>query len=152
MDHAGLFTPKLGGFCWMLNGKMLCGVEVGRHMFRVGKDLEVEALARPGATPMDITGRPMQGSVWRADKAEGKALEPWIEFATQYVGAAPRRRTKASKSSRRRCRRWVGRATVDERDPVKSSLFDLARTLFAGLPCGDNTMRAHVVLSFTACG
>ncbi len=35
-----------GGFCWMLNGNMLCGVEVGRYMFRVGKELEGEALER----------------------------------------------------------------------------------------------------------
>lgn len=32
----------------MLPGNMLCGVEVGRYMFRVGKDLEAAALARPG--------------------------------------------------------------------------------------------------------
>ncbi|MDH5539335.1 MAG: TfoX/Sxy family protein [Rhizobacter sp.] len=35
-----------GGYCWMLNGNMLCGVEIGRFMFRVGKELEAEALAR----------------------------------------------------------------------------------------------------------
>ena len=34
-----------GGYCWMLNGNMLCGVEVGRFMFRVGKALEADALA-----------------------------------------------------------------------------------------------------------
>jgi hypothetical protein len=101
-----------GGFCWMLNGNMLCGVEVGRYMFRVGKTLEAEALARPGATPMDITGRPMQGFVWvRANKAEGKDLDWWIEFAAQYVGKLPskkrttgaesRRRSKSSQPSRR---------------------------------------------------
>lgn len=101
-----------GGFCWMLNGNMLCGVEVGRYMFRVGKDLEAEALARPGTTPMDITGRPIQGFVWvRANKADGKDLESWIELAAQYVGAlapkrrnatsSPVRRTKVTMSSRR---------------------------------------------------
>lgn len=50
-----------GGYCWMLNGNMLCGVEVGRFMFRVGKDREAQALKRPGASPMDITGKPMPG-------------------------------------------------------------------------------------------
>jgi TfoX/Sxy family transcriptional regulator of competence genes len=35
-----------GGYCWMLRGNMLCGVEVGRFMFRVGKALEADALAR----------------------------------------------------------------------------------------------------------
>lgn len=53
-----------GGYCWMLRGNMLCGVEVGRYMFRVGRDLEAEALGRPGASPMDITGKPMRGFVW----------------------------------------------------------------------------------------
>lgn len=84
-----------GGFCWMLHGNMLCGVEVGRYMFRVGKDLEAEALARPGASPMDITGRPMKGFVWvKADQAKGEALLSWIDFAARYVGALPRKKEK----------------------------------------------------------
>jgi TfoX/Sxy family transcriptional regulator of competence genes len=79
-----------GGYCWMLRGNMLCGVEVGRYMFRVGKELESEALRRPGAAPMDITGRPMRGFVWvSADRAENEALQDWIEFAARYVGALP---------------------------------------------------------------
>jgi hypothetical protein len=77
-----------GGYCWMLNGNMLCGVEVGRYMFRVGKDLEAEALSRPGARPMDITGRPMRGFVWvSASAADGADLAQWIELAERYVGA-----------------------------------------------------------------
>ncbi len=77
-----------GGYCWMLNGNMLCGVEVGRYMFRIGKDLEAEALSRPGARPMDITGRPMRGFVWvSAEAADGADLERWITLAERYVGA-----------------------------------------------------------------
>ncbi len=87
----GITEKKMfGGYCWMLHGNMLCGVEVGRFMFRVGKALEAEALARAGASPMDITGRPMAGFVWvRADCAEGPALRAWIDFAARYVGALP---------------------------------------------------------------
>ena len=74
----------------MLNGNMLCGVEVGRFMFRVGKVLEAEALARPGASPMDITGRPMRGFVWvRAEEANGRVLKAWIDLAVRYVGSMP---------------------------------------------------------------
>ena len=84
----GVVEKKMfGGYCWMLNGNMLCGVEVGRYMFRVGKDLEAEALARPGASPMDITGKPMRGFVWvDADSAIDAGLKNWLDFAARYVG------------------------------------------------------------------
>ena len=89
--RTGIIEKKMfGGYCWMLNGNMLCGVEVGRFMFRVGKVLEAEALARPGASPMDITGRPMRGFVWvRAGEANGRVLKAWIDLAVRYVGSMP---------------------------------------------------------------
>ncbi len=87
----GITEKKMfGGYCWMLNGNMLAGVEVGRFMLRVGKDLEAEALQRPGTSPMDITGRPMRGIIWvDADAALDAGLESWIDFATRFVGALP---------------------------------------------------------------
>ncbi|MFO1456509.1 MAG: TfoX/Sxy family protein [Steroidobacteraceae bacterium] len=85
-----------GGICWMLNGNMLCGVEVGRYMFRVGKDHEAQALARPGATPMDITGRPMKGFVWvAAGSAADRDLSSWIDLAARYVSTLPPKPTPA---------------------------------------------------------
>lgn len=79
-----------GGYCWMLNGNMLCGVGVGQFMFRVGKDREAEALARPGARPMDITGRPMRGLVWvDADAAIEAGLNSWIDLAAEFAGSLP---------------------------------------------------------------
>ncbi len=57
-DRPGITKKAMfGGFCWMLNGNMLCGVEVGRFMFRVGKDLEAEALTRSGAEIVAFNGR-----------------------------------------------------------------------------------------------
>ena len=90
-DRAGIQEKKMfGGYCWMLRGNMLCGVEVGRYMFRVGKDLEARALARPGASPMDITGRPMKGFVWvSAQNAKGSMLDSWIDLAAEFVGSLP---------------------------------------------------------------
>ena len=90
-ERSGIRERKMfGGYCWMLNGNLLCGVEVGRYMFRVGKDLETEALARPGAGPMDITGRPMRGLVWvNADNTLGAGLTSWIELATRFVATLP---------------------------------------------------------------
>ncbi|MBF0110656.1 MAG: TfoX/Sxy family protein [Magnetococcales bacterium] len=79
-----------GGYCWMLKGNMLCGVEKGRFMFRVGRDREGEALARPGAAPMDLTGKPMAGFVWvRSEEALREGLESWIALATGFVGTLP---------------------------------------------------------------
>lgn len=87
----GITEKKMfGGYCWMLHGNMLCGVEVGRYMFRVGKALEAEALAQPGAGVMDITGKPMAGFVWvDADAALERDLCWWIDFAARYVGSLP---------------------------------------------------------------
>ena len=74
----------------MLRGNMLCGVEVSRYMFRVGKEQEAQALARPGARAMDITGKPMGGFVWvDADAALDAGLSSWIDFAARYVGGLP---------------------------------------------------------------
>lgn len=87
----GVSEKKMfGGYCWMLNGNMLCGVEVGRLMFRVGKEREAEALKRPGARAMDITGKPMRGIVWvDADEAIEAGLESWVDLAARFVGALP---------------------------------------------------------------
>lgn len=87
----GIVEKKMfGGYCWMMNGNMLCGVEVGRFMFRVGQALEAEALALPGAAPMDITGRPMRGFVWvDAQHARDADLGRWIDLAASYVAALP---------------------------------------------------------------
>ena len=83
----GIVEKKMfGGICWLLKGNMLCGVEVGRYMFRVGKELESAALARAGAKPMDITGKPMRGFVWvDARHAKKAALKHWIAMAQSYV-------------------------------------------------------------------
>lgn len=90
-DRPEITEKKMfGGFCWMLHGNMLCGVEVGRYMFRVGKELEAEALSRTGASPMDITGKPMRGFVWvSSDAAKGVALRKWIALAEKYVNSLP---------------------------------------------------------------
>jgi hypothetical protein len=86
----GITEKKMfGSCCWLLNGNLLCGVEVGRYLFRVGPEREAEALGR-GATPMDITGRPMRGMVWvRADLAEGRDLQRWIDLAAEFAGGLP---------------------------------------------------------------
>jgi len=79
-----------GGVCFLLKGNMLCGVGDGRFMFRVGREQDAAALARPGAKPMDFTGRAMKGFVW-VDPAQcdARRLRGWIAMAERYVGALP---------------------------------------------------------------
>jgi TfoX/Sxy family transcriptional regulator of competence genes len=84
-----------GGFCWMLNGNMLCGVEVGRFMFRVGKELEAKALAKAGARPIVFNGRRKRGLVWVDEEAcRSRALASWIDFASRFVSALPPKQQK----------------------------------------------------------
>lgn len=79
-----------GGVCFLLRGNMLCGTGKSEFMFRVGKDLDAEALKRPGARPMDITGRIMKGFVWVDPKrCDDRALKGWIALAESYVGKLP---------------------------------------------------------------
>lgn len=81
-----------GGFCWMLNGNMLCGVEVGRFMLRVGKELEAKALAKPSAEPIVFNGRRMGGLVWVGEEAcRGRALASWIANSLRASSARYRR-------------------------------------------------------------
>lgn len=98
--RAGVVEKKMfGGYCWMLDGHMICGVEVGRFMFRVGAAQEAQALALPGARPMDITGRPMKGFVWVDERhARGAVLGEWIERAARHAASLPRREPPARRA------------------------------------------------------
>jgi len=84
-----------GGVCFLLRGNMLCGTGKSEFMFRVGKDQDAAALKRPGARPMDITGRIMKGFVWVDPKrCDDVALTGWIAMAEAYVGALPAKKGK----------------------------------------------------------
>ena len=88
-------TKMMGGVCFLLNGNMIGGAHRekngdGRFMFRVGKDNHDEALARPGAMPMDFTGRVMRGFVFvDADACADAVLQDWISFALSFAATLP---------------------------------------------------------------
>lgn len=84
-----------GGVCFLLRGNMLCGTGKSDFMFRIGKDQDAEALARPGARPMDITGRKMPGFVWVDAGCDARTLKRWIALAEKYVAALPAKRSRA---------------------------------------------------------
>ncbi len=90
-DQVGISEKAMfGGVCWMLNGNMLSGVGVGRYMFRVGKDLQAEALKRPGAEVVAFNGGKMGGIPWvDAQAADQAGLDTWLELAKNFVGSLP---------------------------------------------------------------
>lgn len=84
-----------GGVCFLLRGNMLCGMGEDKFMFRVGKAQDAAALQRPGAKPMDLTGRAMKGFVWVDPRRCGaRALKRWIAMAEDYVGRLPAKEKK----------------------------------------------------------
>ncbi len=80
-----------GGLAIMLSGNMCCGVTDDRLMARVGPDHYQEALARPHASEMDFTGKPLKGFVYVAAEgiATGKALREWVDLCEAFVGSLP---------------------------------------------------------------
>ena len=81
-----------GGVCFLLRGNMLCGTGKADFMFRVGRAQDAEALARPGARPMDFTGRRMPGFVWVDPACDARSLKRWVALAEKYVGTLPPRK------------------------------------------------------------
>ena len=69
-----------GGLCFLLRGKMCCGVERDRLVVRVGAEQYAQALARPHARPMDFTGRPLKGFVYvlSAGCRTAASLKAWV--------------------------------------------------------------------------
>src|SRR5262245_12304204 len=90
-----------GGICFMLRGHMLCGIGKPGFMFRVGRDQEAEALARPAAWPMEFGGRRMRGFVWVDPAAcTPRDLAAWVVLAEKFVATLPARTAFATSAGR----------------------------------------------------
>ena len=89
-----------GGIGFMLNGNMVAGTSKRGLLLRVGKERYEDALARPGARPMDMRSRPVEGYVY-VDPAvlDDKTLRDWLQLALAFVKTLP---PKAGKSKPQR--------------------------------------------------
>ena len=87
----------MGGLCLLVNGNMIGGVDrtkdgTDRFMFRVGKANEARALARPGASAVEMGGRRFGGFVFVDVKAcASRALTAWVAMALGYVRTLPKK-------------------------------------------------------------
>lgn len=89
-----------GGTGFMLNGNLIAGASRRGLLLRVGQEREVEALARPGARPMEMRGRRMQGYVYVDPPAlNDHAVYTWLRLAIPYVLTLPPKTAAAKRRS-----------------------------------------------------
>lgn len=90
--RAGIAERKMfGGLAFLLNGKMCVGVLNDDLVVRSGPERYAEALSRPNARPMNLTGRPMTGMVYVSSSgvARRPALQRWIDIGIAAAESAP---------------------------------------------------------------
>jgi hypothetical protein len=90
-----------GGVSFMIRGYMACGVVKHDLVVRMPPESTEEATKRPGARPMDFTGRPMQGFVFvdPTGTESDEALRAWIVEAVRFVSSLPPKRLKKARLS-----------------------------------------------------
>jgi TfoX/Sxy family transcriptional regulator of competence genes len=91
-DRRDVVEKKMfGGLCFMVNGKMCCGITGTDFMVRVGKAGYDAALSQPHARPMDFTGRPLTGMVYVAKDGlrTEAALGAWVGRGLTFVLSPP---------------------------------------------------------------
>ncbi len=89
-----------GGLCFMLNGNMLMGTFRGGAMARVAKADHAAAMKIPGAKPMVMKDRVMEGFILiDADSVEDDAaLQRWVDMALAYNATLPAKASKPPKT------------------------------------------------------
>jgi TfoX/Sxy family transcriptional regulator of competence genes len=90
--RAGLTERQMfGGFAFLLNGNMCCGVHGSEMIIRLDPAKADDALTRPGTRRFDLTGRPMKGwvLVGQPELSEEDALDRWIALGIDYAESLP---------------------------------------------------------------
>jgi TfoX/Sxy family transcriptional regulator of competence genes len=112
-----------GGRTFLLHGHILVGTKKdGRILLSVGKENFDAALARPGASPMNHTGRTMTGFVWvDADAIEDDDdLRDWVQTAYGWVSNMPADDPKAKAAARKApAKKAVAKAPGKKAVPAK---------------------------------
>jgi hypothetical protein len=89
----------MGGLCFMVDDKMLLGVNQSMLMARVGKEAYDMALTKPGCIEMKFTGRPLSGFVHVQDEGidMDEDLEYWVDLCLAYNPLAKSSKKKKKK-------------------------------------------------------
>lgn len=88
-------VKMFGGIGFMLNGNLVAAASKRGLLLRVGKDHHEEALTRPGARPMEMRGRTMEGYVYVDPKRlKNDMLKRWLDDASRFVKTLPPKANK----------------------------------------------------------
>ena len=83
-------VKMFGGTGFMLNRNLVAAVSKRGLLLRVGKDRYHDALAWPGARPMEMRGRTMEGYVYIDPPVSANgALKAWLDEAVAFVKTLP---------------------------------------------------------------
>lgn len=83
-------VKMFGGIGFMLNGNLIAGASHRGLLVRVGKARQREALAQPGARPMQMKGRTMEGYIYVDHPAlDDRAVQAYIRLALPHVLSLP---------------------------------------------------------------
>lgn len=104
-----LEKKMMGGLCFMVDGKMCCGIHFDKKkqtdllMARIGEAACEKAMKKKGCHPMDFTGRPMRGYVFVSPDGfdKDRDLKYWIGLCMAFnplAKASKKRKPKAKKS------------------------------------------------------
>jgi TfoX/Sxy family transcriptional regulator of competence genes len=89
-DHGVIEKKMFGGLAFLTEGNMTVGVHGDDLIVRISPDDTETALARPGARPFDITGRPMRGWLLVAGETlDDGELDRWLADARAFVATLP---------------------------------------------------------------
>ncbi len=93
-----------GGICFLLHGRMCCGVLKNELIARVAPEEYAQALARPHVRVLDFTGKPMKGFAVVRPRgcASDKALREWIAMGMRTAARPAKRRKKRARPRRTR--------------------------------------------------
>jgi hypothetical protein len=94
------YTKKMmGGLCYMMDDKMLCGLVKDQMMARIGIDAYEEALSKDNVSEMNFTGRAMKGYVFVDGPGfdMDEDLEYWIQKCLDFNPLATRSKKKNKK-------------------------------------------------------
>ena len=86
-----LEKKMFGGLCFLLSGKMCCGILKKDLVARVDPKDSPALLKKTGVRPMDFTGRPMKGFLYVSQEAlkSSSKLKGWLKRCLTFVSSLP---------------------------------------------------------------